>query len=177
MSHLNRSGESSLLDRRSTRSITSTPSNKPRPQSTPSSCLWRFHHRSSSILFHLFLACLTLYLTSLTLTTAAPAIHLGSSSNNGKILIWPDQIEDNALAEQNGDFVYKKATAAEKQEQKSSGSIFFWPSSQGGSHHNHHHRSSRNASNPIHNHNISSNVTLLSFALLSCALMHFLYKR
>lgn len=71
-----------------------------------------------------------------------------SSSSSSRILIWPNEIEDNALTKQNGEFVFKQATAAEKQEQKSSSSIFFWPSSHGGNHH--HHRPSRNYSASIH---------------------------
>lgn len=75
-----------------------------------------------------------------------------SSSSSSKTLIWPDEIEDNALAEHanGGGFVYKqlinsrngaKHEQQQQHHQQSSSSIFFWPSTG-----HHHSRHSRNAS-------------------------------
>lgn len=103
----------------------------------------------------MWLAChrfsLPLWLTALgwlwrvTLATGAPVSSGPSgSSSSSRVLIWPDQIEDNALTEQNGDFVYKQWNELPEQHSSNSGasrsssssaSIFFWPATGQYDHH------------------------------------------
>lgn len=65
----------------------------------------------SSLAFTLLLL---LYRTPVAETAPLAKIQIGTGANNGKILIWPDEIDDNALTENDGDFIYKQ-NEAEKQ--------------------------------------------------------------
>lgn len=74
------------------------------------------HHRSDFLLSSslLFTLVFLLYRTPVVESAPLAKIQIGTGANNGKILIWPDEIDDNALTENDGDFIYKQ-NEAEKQ--------------------------------------------------------------
>lgn len=71
----------------------------------------------SSVINNYFVIIFIIFITHL-VVAAPPSSSSSSSSSSKSVLIWPDEIEDNALAkhDESGDFVYKQWMSSQQQQ-------------------------------------------------------------